>query len=80
MLQQTLAHSAPVLTDGVSGQEVPHSISDGCQPLQALDVDQKAANTTADILLTAEDRGHGQALVNYSILLGLGGITVSSAI
>lgn len=55
-LQQPLAHSAPVLTDGVGGQEVPHSVSNGCQPLQGLHIDQKAANATADVLFTAESR------------------------
>lgn len=55
-----------MLTDGVSGQEVPHSISDGCQPFEALDIDQKAANTMADVLFTAENRGDiAKALNNY---------------
>lgn len=56
-LQKLLAHSTPVLTDGVSGQEVPHRISNGGQPLQALHIDKKVANTTADVLLTAKSQG-----------------------
>lgn len=46
-----------MLTDGVSGQEVPHSVSNGRQPFQALHIDQEAANTTANVLLTAGNRG-----------------------
>lgn len=55
-LQQPLTHSAPVLTDGLGGQEVPYRVSDGRQPLQALYIDQKAADATADVLLTAESQ------------------------
>lgn len=55
-----------MLTDGVSGEEVPDCISDGCQPLQALYIDEKAADTTANVLLTPENTGHiGEALINY---------------
>lgn len=52
-----------MLTDGVSGQEVPHGVSNSRQPLQALHIDQKAAYATADVLLTAENRGEIQALI-----------------
>lgn len=64
MLQQSLAYSAPMLTDGVSGEEVPHSISDGRQPFEALDIDQKTSNTMTDVLLTSENKDVGEALIN----------------
>lgn len=68
MLQQLLAHCAPMLTDGVSGEEVPHSVSDGRQPFEALDIEQKTSNTMADVLLTSENRGDvGEAFI-YSQL------------
>lgn len=43
-----------MLADGLSGQEVPHGVPDGRQPLQALHVDQEAPDAAAHVLLAAE--------------------------
>lgn len=54
--QHLLTYVTPVLTDGVCDQKVPHSVSNGCQSLEALHVDQEGANALTDVLLTAENR------------------------
>ena len=51
-LQQALTHTAPVQADGVIGEEIPDSVPDGRQGLQAGHIHQQATDAAADVLLT----------------------------